>query len=85
MLNLIIRKVYWEKKFVSSIPSQSLVIIAASLSARFQNSCSGGEVMDIFLETTPQTMLVGKEKPASGLRNLIDDPVMLRLTQDEKA
>lgn len=41
--------------------------------------------MDIFLETTPQIMSVSKEKPASGLRNLIDDPVILRVTQEEKA
>lgn len=41
--------------------------------------------MDIFfLETTPQITSVSKEKPASGLRNLFDDPVMLRLTQEQK-
>jgi len=41
--------------------------------------------MDVFLENTAQIMSVGKEKPASGLRNFIDDPVMLRFTQEEKA
>lgn len=30
-------------------------------------------------------MLLSEEKPAAGLRNLLDDSVMLKLTQEEKA
>lgn len=30
-------------------------------------------------------MSVSEEKPAQGLRNLHDDPVMLKLGQEEKA
>lgn len=62
-----------------------MAIIAASLSDKFQKSFPGGEVTDVFLETALQITLVSKEKPTSGLRNLIDDPVILELTQEEKS